>query len=246
MRHKIIHISHKTLIKPSSDGGLCGLRGCSSFQPLYRRFARQSSLIEYGLKLIKPNSNMMHKTINEQIIYILSGSVHYWGGDIQKQLTVHDSILSRKGTETTYNNITNESVIALALSARLTRSVYTGKCSYNNLMYTSPVTRSNMKGGHGSLFYYPLFTAQQTFTAIRKYGVLEVPPGVSIGLHDHSGEEELYYVLSGNGLVNDGFSGLHPVSAGYSTITTDAAKHALINNGQENLYILTTVAKLLM
>ena len=81
-------------------------------------------------------------------------------------------------------------------------------------------------------------------TNVRKFGVMEIPPGVSIGLHDHAGEEEFYYILAGSGLVNDGVSaGLTEVSQGFSTLTSHLARHSIVNNSQEKLVILTTVVR---
>ena len=62
-------------------------------------------------------------------------------------------------------------------------------------------------------------------------------PGVSIGVHHHSQDEEYYYILSGRGKMTlDGE--LFPVAAGDITAVYPGGCHGLENDGDEDLRII--------
>jgi mannose-6-phosphate isomerase-like protein (cupin superfamily) len=70
-----------------------------------------------------------------------------------------------------------------------------------------------------------------------------LPPGTSIGYHQHNTIEEVYYVMSGNGrmTVNDK---TWDVGAGDAVPCTLHDSHGLYNNTDENLEIFVFSAKL--
>jgi quercetin dioxygenase-like cupin family protein len=64
-----------------------------------------------------------------------------------------------------------------------------------------------------------------------------LPPGVSIGYHKHSGDEEYYYIVSGEGTMTlDGES--MKVTGGDITAVYPGGMHALENTGTEDLRII--------
>lgn len=64
-----------------------------------------------------------------------------------------------------------------------------------------------------------------------------LPPGASIGQHDHSADEEVYYILEGQGTMQlDGES--VPVRAGDLTGILPGGTHGLINDGDDPLRLL--------
>jgi mannose-6-phosphate isomerase-like protein (cupin superfamily) len=61
-----------------------------------------------------------------------------------------------------------------------------------------------------------------------------VPPGSSIGVHAHLGNDEIYLIVSGEAVLTlDGRE--HVVAAGDVTITPSGSSHGLRNDGPENL-----------
>ncbi|MDR2798601.1 MAG: cupin domain-containing protein [Treponema sp.] len=59
---------------------------------------------------------------------------------------------------------------------------------------------------------------------------LSLPPGASIGLHQHNGETEYFCILAGTGVVNDdGKETL--VRPGDVVITGNGASHSISNSG---------------
>jgi len=65
-------------------------------------------------------------------------------------------------------------------------------------------------------------------------------PGASIGLHTHTGNSEVYYILSGSGKVLcDGV--YEPVTAGSCHYCPMGHAHSLINDGEDNLVFFAVI-----
>ena len=66
-------------------------------------------------------------------------------------------------------------------------------------------------------------------------------PGVSIGEHEHRGDEEVYFVLEGCGeMVVNGVR--ESVGPGDVCITREGDRHSLINTGESDLRLLVVAA----
>lgn len=64
-----------------------------------------------------------------------------------------------------------------------------------------------------------------------------LPPGSSIGVHRHTGDQEYYYVISGCGVMTlDGNE--HEVSAGDITVVFPGGSHGLANRSDADLRII--------
>ena len=69
---------------------------------------------------------------------------------------------------------------------------------------------------------------------------MTLEPGCSLGYHEHHGESETYYILSGKGIYSDNGE-LRMVEAGDMTFTPDGKGHALTNAGEENLVFMALI-----
>jgi len=64
-----------------------------------------------------------------------------------------------------------------------------------------------------------------------------LPPGASVGPHEHMDDEEYYYIISGKGMmVLDGEK--FEVKAGDITAVFSGLSHGLENNGTEDLRVI--------
>ena len=68
-----------------------------------------------------------------------------------------------------------------------------------------------------------------------------LPPGVSIGNHRHTGDEEYYYIVSGTGIMTLDQERI-VVAAGDITAVYSGGVHGLENTGNEDLRIIVISA----
>lgn len=101
-------------------------------------------------------------------------------------------------------------------------------------------TRKKLFEGRGEVFIEPLFMEDEFTTSVRFCARVTLPPGSSIGLHTHTDEDELYYILSGRGMVADGDTDAQ-VSAGSSILTVSGESHSIENTGEEDLILLAVI-----
>ncbi|HQL08063.1 cupin domain-containing protein [Oligosphaera ethanolica] len=102
-------------------------------------------------------------------------------------------------------------------------------------------TRENMKGGKGSVTLQHYFSkAEFGGQHIRVCAKLIIPPGASIGLHDHTGEDEVYIVLKGNGRVTDD-GVVRDIHVGDAVLTGLGKSHGVECIGEETLEIMALV-----
>ncbi|NLO99293.1 MAG: cupin domain-containing protein, partial [Clostridiaceae bacterium] len=69
---------------------------------------------------------------------------------------------------------------------------------------------------------------------------ITLEPGCSIGSHVHDQEEEIYYILSGTGTVNDN-GVVKNVGPGDAIKTGDGESHSISNNGDVPLVFLAAI-----
>ncbi len=96
------------------------------------------------------------------------------------------------------------------------------------------------QGGEGVLKLDKLFAAPNQPAKVRMYAKATLEPGHSIGYHEHHGESETYFFLSGTGLYNDNGKEV-PVSAGDVTYTPSGEGHGILNTGDEPLVFMALI-----
>ncbi|MGI6285682.1 Oxalate-binding protein [Moorella humiferrea] len=101
---------------------------------------------------------------------------------------------------------------------------------------------TGFKGGQGEVtILHILEEGKNEFNGKgRLYARFTLKPGTSIGLHQHSGDFEAYYILKGQGLVND--NGTETVvKAGDMILTRNGESHSITNNGDEDLEYMALI-----
>ena len=102
--------------------------------------------------------------------------------------------------------------------------------------------RPQMRGGAGTVRVQTCFRPEEFGARLRLCARLTLPPGASIGLHAHEGEDEIYLVLTGGGVVTeDGCD--KRVRAGDAVLTGRGGSHAVRNDGSEPLEIAAIIVK---
>ena len=101
---------------------------------------------------------------------------------------------------------------------------------------------SNSHGGAGSYFVRTLLENVPGAGAVKYVRDLILHSKASIGLHPHQGDEEVYFVIPGNGVMNvDGEE--QPIGPGSVCRTLSGSTHGLRNAGEEDLRIAVFCAK---
>jgi mannose-6-phosphate isomerase-like protein (cupin superfamily) len=100
--------------------------------------------------------------------------------------------------------------------------------------------RAQMRGGKGAVTVQHVFDREEFTAKARLCARLIIPPAASIGVHQHDGEDEVYYILSGTGIIDDG-QRRSSVGPGDAVLTGRGAAHAIANSGQTDLEVLAII-----
>lgn len=100
--------------------------------------------------------------------------------------------------------------------------------------------RPGMRGGTGTVTVQHFFAKEEFTAPSRLCARLTLPPGASIGTHRHDGEDEVYIILQGSGLVDDGQT-RSPVAAGDAVLTGKGESHSIANTGTSDLELIAVI-----
>jgi len=100
--------------------------------------------------------------------------------------------------------------------------------------------KHQMRGGKGNVEVTQVFMQNEIKGKARLIARITLSPGSSIGMHQHVAEEELYYILSGKGIVNDNGE-VREVSAGDAVMTGNGASHSIENREDVPLLLLAVI-----
>ena len=101
--------------------------------------------------------------------------------------------------------------------------------------------KNNHLGGNGHLVVrHLLLSPEEMLNKGRVFAHSTLEPGASIGYHIHTGDCEIYYIVSGHGEINDNCE-IRSVKAGDVTITPDGHSHGLKNTGEEPLHFIALI-----
>jgi len=99
--------------------------------------------------------------------------------------------------------------------------------------------KKNMRGGDGEVTLHHLVPKEYLLHS-RLMAKIVIPPGASIGEHEHIKETEYYIILKGQGIVNDNGKDIE-IKEGDIVITGNGGKHSIKNTGHENLEMIAII-----
>ena len=102
--------------------------------------------------------------------------------------------------------------------------------------------REGMRGGSGAVEILHVFRQDELGGGARLFARLRLPKGSSIGHHVHDGEEEVFYILSGRGLVTEDAVAT-AVGPGDAVLTGGGAGHAIECRGDEPLELMAVILR---
>lgn len=100
--------------------------------------------------------------------------------------------------------------------------------------------RERMRDGKGSVQLLHVFSKDELTGKCRMFAKITLEPGCSIGTHNHDREEEIFYVLSGTGTVNDN-GNVQTLRPGDAVVTGNGGFHSIENTGTEDLVFMAVI-----
>lgn len=98
----------------------------------------------------------------------------------------------------------------------------------------------NMRGGEGVVELKNIINSDEFYGKGRVFSQITLLPNTSIGLHQHVNEIEVFYIIKGEGLVDDNGK-LSNVKAGDMIYTDNNQSHSIKNIGDSELVIIALV-----
>lgn len=97
-----------------------------------------------------------------------------------------------------------------------------------------------LKGGFGRLKMIEILTATELKDEGKLFSRVILERGSSIGFHKHINDFEVYYILKGNGEVQEA-NEIYKVGEGDVVYTSHGEEHSLINTGQSELEMIAVI-----
>lgn len=98
----------------------------------------------------------------------------------------------------------------------------------------------NLKEGRGTTTLYHFIEGEELKNKAKMVSRLVLEPGASIGVHDHTEDFEVYYIIKGEGRVLDNGC-MQPIGSGDVVYTANGESHCLENTGNKELELLAIV-----
>jgi len=106
------------------------------------------------------------------------------------------------------------------------------------------IRRENLQGGPGGGMFFPLIAAGEKpeGSHFKMVARIDLDPGAAVGEHVHSGDEEVYFIVSGKGVfTEDGVS--TEVGPGDTSLTLKGHRHSITNTGDVPLVFFAVIAE---
>lgn len=109
--------------------------------------------------------------------------------------------------------------------------------AFTSLKAIAPVHRSNEHGGTGPISFRRVLDRNDFTVPVDFVDYTIIPPGSTIGRHQHIGNEEIYFIAAGSPLVRVNGSEAR-LEKGSLTIVHQNEWHELINDSTQAVEIL--------
>ena len=100
--------------------------------------------------------------------------------------------------------------------------------------------KENIRGGQGKAEFEYLLTNEQLGKSSGLFARITLHPNSSVGFHEHHGDNETYFIVSGQGRFNDNGT-WKEVKSGDVLFTNDGEGHSLENTSNEPLVFMALI-----
>jgi mannose-6-phosphate isomerase-like protein (cupin superfamily) len=100
--------------------------------------------------------------------------------------------------------------------------------------------REQMRDGKGEVEILHIFKKDELKGKARLLARITLKKGCSIGYHEHHGEEEIFYIIKGRGVVQDNDEE-RPVGPGDAVLTGAGSGHSIRNDEDDPLELVAVI-----
>lgn len=100
--------------------------------------------------------------------------------------------------------------------------------------------RVRLKDGFGTTDFLHIIPAESLPGKCRLFSVMSLEKGCSVGRHAHDGETEIYYVIEGEGIINDNGT-IRPFKKGDCNVCGKGDFHSVSNENDETLKMIAVI-----
>lgn len=100
--------------------------------------------------------------------------------------------------------------------------------------------RESMRGGPGAVSIRHIASGEALPGKCRLFSIVTLEKGCGIGAHAHAGEAEIFYVLEGEGVLDDNGT-QKPFRKGDGHVCGGGAYHAITNEKDEPLVLTAAI-----
>ena len=100
--------------------------------------------------------------------------------------------------------------------------------------------REQMRGGTGQVSLKHVVPHEMLPSKARLFSVLTFEKDCGIGLHEHNGEIEVFYVLQGEGVLDDN-GVMTTLRSGDCHVCGNGSSHAISNEREESLILVAAI-----
>ena len=100
----------------------------------------------------------------------------------------------------------------------------------------------HMRGGDGTVCVTQFMTAEEAEGHGRLFAKIEIPVGGSIGYHEHNGEFEAFYIMDGEGVINDNGEEIAVLPGDFHKCPSGSG-HGVRNTGDKTLVMIALILK---
>ena len=100
----------------------------------------------------------------------------------------------------------------------------------------------NPRGGTGIVISNRYLDSNELDNDLTGFYLNELEVGSEIGYHVHEGEEEIYYIIEGNGIITDNAEKIE-IKAGDVIYTKSGEGHGMKNTGDKPIRFLAFIVK---
>ncbi|MDP4108904.1 MAG: cupin domain-containing protein [Bacillota bacterium] len=102
--------------------------------------------------------------------------------------------------------------------------------------------RENLRGGNGGIGFTDAFSQEEMLDKCSLCAVLDLEPGMSIGLHAHGPDAEIYFMLEGElTAVDNGIK--KTIRPGDAVFTGGGTSHSVSNDSDKTAKMLAVVVR---